>query len=95
MNETEFNELRDNDFSLLLIEEGGKWALRIQYVIFSPERKVHERYFMSYRNNIRHWKILDNAIAFIHSNTRNNKLREYKSLNVQFEDGLFLTTVRK
>jgi hypothetical protein len=78
-----------SDFSLSLLEERGHWALRIHYVILLPERKQHERYLMSHRNKIRHWKILDNAIAFIQAEKR---LSAYNSLKIRFESGLTLTT---
>ena len=87
----ELDEL-SNNFSLLLIEENDNWVLRIQYFIFLPEKKAHERYLMSHRNNVRHWKILDNAIAFIKAEPR---LSTYDCLKVRFENGLTLTTEGK
>lgn len=77
------------DFSLLLIEQGGWWVLRIRYEILLPERKQHERYLISYRGKIKHWRILDNAIAFIRTDKR---LKTFNSLQIIFESGLFLTT---
>lgn len=81
-----------NDFTLLLIEENGSWYLRIKYEIVlsdSNESKIHERYLMSYRNKKKHWKILDNALAFIQAEKR---LCAYRSLKVCFKSGLYLTT---
>lgn len=80
-----------NDFTLLLIEENSSWYLRIKYeiVLSNSNEKIHERYLMSYRNKKKHWKILDNALAFIQAEKR---LCAYRSLKVCFKSGLYLTT---
>ncbi|MDK4565721.1 hypothetical protein QG053_11905, partial [Kingella kingae] len=53
------------DFSLLLIERNGHWVLRLRYEILSPKKTQHERYLMSHRNKIKHWKILDLSLIHI------------------------------
>ena len=81
-----------NDFTLLLIEENGSWYLPIKYELVlsdSNQSRNHERYLMSYRNKKKHWKILDNALAFIQAEKR---LCAYRSLKVCFKSGLYLTT---
>ncbi len=80
------------DFFLLLSEEDGAWTLKIKYVMPDNGGRYHERYFLSFRQNIRRWKILDNAVAFI---LKHPVLQTFSALEVRFESGLFLTTETK
>ena len=77
------------DFFLLLSEDDSAWTLKIRYAMPDSSNGYHERYFLSFRQNIRRWKILDNAIAFI---LKHPVLQNFSALEVRFESGLFLTT---